>query len=281
LANYFGKEEEDLIEEYKLNVDNYSIKCRIANKLEPKFRLMATSILKTYFGTSLFIYDEDEVNNLVTDGVTHAIMNIHQFNSNKGTKAFSYFSTIIKRKYIDIIFKKSNEEKIAELCDDIDQPFYINNLEYNNEQYYVDDEAIIDTIRLMELKLEFVNTLEKYKTISNSNVFLEVTINYLKNVDKEIISSNGLMELLKEENFTLAKIISVCDFLNITHESLNIYSFFRQDRLKELSDQKYLDSIGGYYFDDYTDNSKRIAKQALKQKKATAKLKNEKEKNKE
>ena len=281
MANYFGVEEEDLIEDYKLNIDNYSIKCRIANKLEPKFRLMATSILKTYFGTSLFIYDEDEVNNLITDGVTHAIMNLDRFNNDKGAKAFSYFSTIIKRKYIDIMFKKSNEEKIAELSDDIDQPFYINNLEYNNEEYYVDDEAIIDTIRLMELKLEFVNTLENYKTIRNSKLFLEVTINYLKNVDKEIISSNGLLEMLQEKNFTLAKMISVCNFLDITHESLNMYSFFRQDRLKEVSDQKYLDKIGGYYFDDYTSNTKRIAKQALKQKKATAKLKNEKEKNKE
>jgi len=277
LANYFGVEEEDLIEDYKLNIDNYSIKCRIANKLEPKFRLMATSILKTYFGTSLFIYDEDEVNNLITDGVTHAIMNLDRFNNDKGAKAFSYFSTIIKRKYIDIMFKKSNEEKIAELSDDIDQPFYINNLEYNDEQYYVDNEAVIDTIRLMELKLEFVNTLEKYKTIRNSKLFLEVTIKYLKNVDKEILSTNGLLELLQEKNFTLAKMINVCDFLNITNESLNMYSFFRQDRLKELSDQKYLDSIGGYYFDDYRNKTE---KQYNQNKKRKAKFKNEKEKNK-
>jgi len=276
--NYFGIEEEKLIEQYNLNVDNYSVRCKIANKLEPKFRLMASSILKTYFGTSLFIYDEDEVNNLVTDGVTHAIMNIHQFNSNKGAKAFSYFSTIIKRKFIDIIFKKDNTEKIAELSDDIDQPFYINNLEYNDEQYYVNDEAIVDTIRLLELKLEFVKKLENYKTIINSKIFLEVTINYLKNVDKEILSSNGLLELLKEKDFTIARMIKVCDFLNITHESLNIYSFFRQDGLKAVPDQKYLDSIGGYYFDDYTDNTKRIYMQALKQSKA--KSKNDEKKNK-
>ncbi len=91
-GNYFGKREENAIQEY-LNCDNYVEKQRIFNTiLKPAFTKMIESLIRRY---GLFTIDET-FEETFNDAMSFLMLKINNFDVTKGYKAYSYCGTVCK-----------------------------------------------------------------------------------------------------------------------------------------------------------------------------------------
>ena len=110
MSKYWSTVEENLVVEYK-NETNQINKERILNKLYPKLRIMSEAIIFRYYSKYVneeYAKDIDEI----TDGISQAILAIDKFDPSKGTKAYSYLQTVIKRYYFSLFVRPSNNETI-------------------------------------------------------------------------------------------------------------------------------------------------------------------------
>ena len=104
--NYFTQETEDAIIAYNLSED-FAEKSRIYNnKIHYAFFKLTQNIIHTF----KFYYTEVEnIEDLQHEVITFLLSKIHKFDSTKGTKAYSYFGTIVKRWLI--LYNETNYKK--------------------------------------------------------------------------------------------------------------------------------------------------------------------------
>jgi DNA-directed RNA polymerase specialized sigma subunit len=104
--NYFTQETEDAIIAYNLSED-FSEKSRIySDKIHYAFFKLTQNIIHTF----KFYYTEVEnIEDLQHEVITFLLSKIHKFDSTKGTKAYSYFGTIVKRWLI--LYNETNYKK--------------------------------------------------------------------------------------------------------------------------------------------------------------------------
>jgi hypothetical protein len=104
--NYLTQETEDAIVAYNLSED-FAEKSRIYNdKIHYAFFKLTQNIIHTF----KFYYTEVEnIEDLQHEVITFLLSKIHKFDSTKGTKAYSYFGTIVKRWLI--LYNETNYKK--------------------------------------------------------------------------------------------------------------------------------------------------------------------------
>ena len=104
--NYFTQETENAIVAYNLSED-FAEKSRIYNdKIHYAFFKLTQNIIHTF----KFYYTEVEnIEDLQHEVITFLLSKIHKFDSTKGTKAYSYFGTIVKRWLI--LYNETTDKK--------------------------------------------------------------------------------------------------------------------------------------------------------------------------
>jgi hypothetical protein len=104
--NYFTQETENAIVAYNLSED-FAEKSRIYNdKIHYAFFKLTQNIIHTF----KFYYTEVEnIEDLQHEIITFLLSKIHKFDPSKGTKAYSYFGTIVKRWLI--LYNETNYKK--------------------------------------------------------------------------------------------------------------------------------------------------------------------------
>lgn len=124
--NYFTQETEDAIVAYNLSED-FSEKSRIYNdKIHYAFFKLTQNIIHTF----KFYYTEVEnIEDLQHEVITFLLSKIHKFDASKGTKAYSYFGTIVKRwliLYNETNYKKRvNSTQASTLEEDINHSYTV------------------------------------------------------------------------------------------------------------------------------------------------------------
>lgn len=104
--NYFTQETEDAIVAYNISIDPI-YKSKIYNdKIHYAFFKLTQNIIHTF----KFYYTEVEnIEDLQHEIITFLLSKIHLFDPSKGTKAYSYFGTIVKRWLI--LYNEKNYKK--------------------------------------------------------------------------------------------------------------------------------------------------------------------------
>ena len=104
---YFGPEVQDAIVRYNTNPDNFPLRNKIyQEEIHKAFDKLSENIINT-FKFSYFDYPFEDVKNEVT---SFMVMNMHKYDHNKGSKAFSYFS-IVAKNYL-ILHNNNNYKKL-------------------------------------------------------------------------------------------------------------------------------------------------------------------------
>jgi len=104
--NYFTQETEDAIVAYNLSVDPIERSKIYNDKIHYAFFKLTQNIIHTF----KFYYTEVEnIEDLQHEIITFLLSKIHLFDSSKGTKAYSYFGTIVKRWLI--LYNEKNYKK--------------------------------------------------------------------------------------------------------------------------------------------------------------------------
>ena len=104
--NYFTQDTEDAIVTYNLSIDSAE-KSKIYNdRIHYAFFKLTQNIIHTF----KFYYTEVEnIEDLQHEIITFLLSKIHLFDPSKGTKAYSYFGTIVKRWLI--LYNEKNYKK--------------------------------------------------------------------------------------------------------------------------------------------------------------------------
>ena len=110
---YFGTPVHDAIIEYNKSEDTGFRHKIYTEQIHPAFMKLAENIINT-FKFSYFSYG---FRDLQEEVVSNLVLNMHKFDHNKGSKAFSYFSVVAKN-YL-ILNNNANYKKLK-IHDDID-----------------------------------------------------------------------------------------------------------------------------------------------------------------
>lgn len=103
---YFTQETEDAIIAYN-NSEDFIFKSKIyEEKIHYAFFKLTQNIIHTF---KFYYTDVEEIEDLQHEIITFLLTKIHRFDSTRGTKAFSYFGTIVKRWLI--LYNKKNYSK--------------------------------------------------------------------------------------------------------------------------------------------------------------------------
>ena len=126
--NYFTQETEDAIVDYNLSTDPIERSKIYNEKIHYAFFKLTQNIIHTF----KFYYTEVEnIEDLQHEIITFLLSKIHLFDPSKGTKAYSYFGTIVKR--WPILYNEKNYKKRVNSVS-------VSTLEEDNEHSYVIEE---------------------------------------------------------------------------------------------------------------------------------------------
>jgi len=137
---YFGQEVQDAVVEYNSSVNPSERNVIYGKRIHAAFDKLAENIIKT-FKFTYFDYGFEDIKHEV---VAFMVMNMHKYDHTKGSKAFSYFSVVIKN-YL-ILNNNANYKKLKS---------------HKN----IDNAKNVHTIQKNE----------------DANTFIEETINYFEN----------------------------------------------------------------------------------------------------
>lgn len=103
--NYFGPKEEDAVKRYMISTDEREREVIFTNELAAPLTKMIESIIRRYR-----LYRPDiSFNRLLEDTFSFLITKVHNFNPEKGTKAYSYIGTICKNYLLAQLIRYSKE----------------------------------------------------------------------------------------------------------------------------------------------------------------------------
>ncbi len=129
--NYFGLKEESAVKRYMTSTDDRERETIFREELHAPLTKMIESIIRTYK-----LYRPDiPFNRLLDDTFSFLCTKVHNFDPNKGTKAYSYIGTICKNYLLAQLIKYSKERNQNLSYDD-----YLPNLE-EDPKYIVDPHA--------------------------------------------------------------------------------------------------------------------------------------------
>ena len=123
--NYFTQETEDAIVDYNLSTDPIERSKIYNEKIHYAFFKLTQNIIHTF----KFYYTEVEnIEDLQHEIITFLLSKIHLFDPSKGTKAYSYFGTIVKR-WLILYNEKNYKKRVNSVS--------VSTLEEDNEHSYV------------------------------------------------------------------------------------------------------------------------------------------------
>jgi dsDNA-binding SOS-regulon protein len=141
---YFGVKEEDAVKRFMSEKDDKIREAIFNNILRAPLTKMIESIIRTYK-----LYRPDiSFNRLLEDTFSFLITKVHNFDPNKGTKAYSYIGTVCKN-YLLAQLIKYNKEKSQILPYDDYVPELMNNPTYIYDplKETINYDKLIDTVR--------------------------------------------------------------------------------------------------------------------------------------
>jgi len=109
---YFGPEVQDAIVRYNTSGSDFERNKIYGQEIHKAFDKLAENIINTF----KFSYFDDVFKDVKNEVVAFLVMNIHKYDHNKGSKAFSYFS-IVAKNYL--ILHNNNNYKKYKSHDDI------------------------------------------------------------------------------------------------------------------------------------------------------------------
>ena len=178
---YFGQDVEDAIIRYN-NMENDTMRNRIYQEIiHPAFDKLCENIINT-FKFTYFDYGFEDVKQ---ETISFLIMNIHKYNSDKGYKAFSYFSVVAKN-YL-ILHNNNNYKKLKSHTNIDNDSMHKHNQFTSNPNDQEFDNFIDELVQYFELFIP--KTFKKKRDISIAYSILELLQNRdtIENFNKKAI----------------------------------------------------------------------------------------------
>jgi hypothetical protein len=143
---YFGRDQEAAVKIYLDSNTPDKEKTKIFNTvLHKAFSQLVENIVNTYglrHGFFNMGYDTAELHSI---GMAYIIQKINEFDPNRGSKAYSYFGTIVKRHFIRLSMQEQKKYKTRLDLDDETQHLNVSEYEelFTVDQYVNDDKIFI------------------------------------------------------------------------------------------------------------------------------------------
>tara|TARA_Y100001963_G_scaffold65931_1_gene91878 strand:- start:265 stop:981 length:717 start_codon:yes stop_codon:yes gene_type:complete len=213
---YFGQEVQDAIVDYN-TTDKSSEKNTIyETRIHKAFDKLAENIINTF----KFSYFDSPFDDIKHEVVAFMVMNMHKYNHEKGSKAFSYFSVVAKN-YL-ILNNNANYKKLkshGELTL-LDSPSYV-------EQHHNDSTGLANFTKelIVYLEKKILNIFKKKRDIDIAYAILEL----MKRRDEiENFNKKSLYLLIREiTGVQTSKVTKIVNELKkhykIAHEQYNRY----------------------------------------------------------
>ena len=133
--NYFGPKEEIAVKRYMVSTDEKVRETIFRNELQAPLTKMIESIIRTYK-----LYRPDiSFNRLLEDTFSFLITKVHNFDPEKGTKAYSYIGTICKNYLLAQLIKYAKERNQHICYED-----YVSTLEGDPKHIYDPDATTLN-----------------------------------------------------------------------------------------------------------------------------------------
>ena len=217
---YFTQDTEDSIVLYN-STDDFELKSRIYNdKIHYAFFKLTDNIIHTF---KFYYLEVDQIEHLQHEIITFLLSKIHLYDQSRGSKAYSYFGTIVKR-YL-ILHNQKNYKKRVELVP-------VEDLE-EDERFSYDMEEVPYNERLFE----FIDLYTDYCTKNIYELFP-------KEYDAQI--ADAILELFRKR-----------EYLDIFNKKA-LYIYIREiidaktPKITKIADQLYDIFKEGYIF--YLEN---------------------------
>ena len=202
--NYFGIKEEKAVKRYMSSIDEREREVIFTQELLAPLTKMIESITRTYK-----LYRPDiSFNRLVEDTFSFLITKVHNFNPDKGTKAYSYIGTICKNYLLAQLIKYSKERNQNVSYED-----YLPNLEEDPKYIYdphftsLNYEYLITTIQAQILELVVGDTLnDNEKKVGDSLLYIFENWELIfQNSKSKKFNKNLILFLVRERSHLTTK----------------------------------------------------------------------------
>ena len=176
---YFGTPVHNAIVKYNESEDVKFRNKIYTEEIHTAFLKLAENIINTY----RFMYFDYPFRDLQEEVVSNLVINIHKFDSTRGSKAFSYFS-IIAKNYL-ILNNNANYKKLK-IHDNIDA-LYDTGIEDDNIEKKVTTEIFKKTIHYFEVNLNTLFPKKNDRNVAESILYLCKNKNAIDNFNKKAL----------------------------------------------------------------------------------------------
>jgi len=225
--NYFTQDTENAIILYNLSVDPIEKSKIYGDKIHYAFFKLTQNIIHTF----KFYYTEVEnIEDLQHEIITFLLSKIHKFDSSRGSKAYSYFGTIVKRWLI--LYNENNYKKRV-------KSIPIENIQEDNKHSYIIEENNSPSDKLSHNdKIAFFTDLYvEYCTVNIYTLFP-------KEIDAKI--ADAILELFrKRENLLIFNKKALYIYIR---EMIDV----KTPKITKTADRLYIIFKKGYIF--YLEN---------------------------
>jgi len=225
--NYFTQDTENAIILYNLSIDPIEKSKIYGDKIHYAFFKLTQNIIHTF----KFYYTEVEnIEDLQHEIITFLLSKIHKFDSSRGSKAYSYFGTIVKRWLI--LYNENNYKKRV-------KSIPIENIQEDNKHSYIIEENNSPSDKLSHNdKIAFFTDLYvEYCTVNIYTLFP-------KEIDAKI--ADAILELFrKRENLLIFNKKALYIYIR---EMIDV----KTPKITKTADRLYIIFKKGYIF--YLEN---------------------------
>ena len=182
---YFGPEVQDAIVRYNTSTDDRERNKIYGQEIHKAFDKLAENIINTF----KFTYFDMPFNDIKHEVVAFMVINLHKYDHNKGSKAFSYFS-IVAKNYL-ILHNNANYKRLKQHID-IKEVF---NLSSNSDDEHKEDMAELTNILMTYLEENIQNIFKKQRDINIAYAILEL---FKQREEIENFNKKSLYILIRE-----------------------------------------------------------------------------------
>jgi len=202
--NYFGPKEEQAVKRYMESTDEREREEIFTKELQCPLTKMIESIIRKYK-----LYRPDiSFNRLLEDTFSFLITKVHNFDPNKGTKAYSYIGTICKNYLLAQLIRYSKEHNQNILYEDYlpnfeNDPKYIYDPHYESVNY---DELIKQVQQYISDQLQTEDITANEQKVGDSLLYIfdnwELIFQY--SINKKF-NKNLILFLIRERSHLTTK----------------------------------------------------------------------------
>jgi hypothetical protein len=157
--NYFGLKEELAVKRYMASADEREREVIFREELQAPLQKMIESIIRTYK-----LYRPDiSFNRLLEDTFSFLITKVHNFDPNKGTKAYSYIGTICKNYLLAQLIKYAKERNQNVCYED-----YLPNLEDDPKYIYDPNSEVLNHEHLINIVRDNINDIVQDENLNDN-----------------------------------------------------------------------------------------------------------------